>query len=96
MFKAFFTGCIIFYHNCVIQVIGSMGLVGIAAYLWQVSERVKLAWQTRKSELLMFSLSYLGMILMSLVNPGIFCPFPNAAAITLIFALMEHEQKKLN
>lgn len=96
VFKAFFTGCIIFYHNCVIQVIGSMGLVGIAAYLWQVSERVKLAWQTRKSELLMFSLSYLGMILMSLVNPGIFCPFPNAAAITLIFALMEHEQKKLN
>lgn len=96
VFKAFFTGCIVFYHNCVIQVIGSMGLVGIAAYLWQVSNRVKLMWQTRKSDMFVFSLSYVGMLLMSLVNPGIFCPFPNAAAITLIFAVMEQEQKKLN
>ncbi len=96
VFKAFFTGCIIFYHNCVIQVIGSMGLVGIVAYLWLVSQRVKLMWQVRKTDMLVFVLSYIGIMLMSLVNPGIFCPFPEAGAVALMFALMEHEQKKLN
>lgn len=96
VFKAYFTGCIVFYHNCVIQVIGSMGLVGIAAYLWLVSERVKLMYKTRKSEMIILSLSYVGIILMSLVNPGIFCPFPEAAAVTLMFAVMEHENNEMN
>lgn len=96
VFKAFFTGCIVFYHNCVIQVIGSMGLVGIAAYLWQTGARFKMAWQVRKTDMIVLVFAYIGMLMMSLVNPGIFCPFPNAAAITLIFAIMETEHKKLN
>lgn len=96
VFKAFFTGCIVFSHNCVFQVIGSMGLVGIAAYLWQTCARVKMLWQVRKTEMIVLAFAYIGMIMMSLVNPGIFCPFPNAAAIVLIFAVMESEYKKLN
>lgn len=95
VFKAYFTGCIVFYHNCVIQIIGSMGLAGILAYVWLVSERVKLMWKTRKSDMMIFSLSYIGVILMSLVNPGIFCPFPEAGAVMLMFAIMEREQMKL-
>lgn len=95
VFKAFFTGCIVFYHNCVIQVIGSMGLVGIAAYLWQTDARFKMAWQASKTDMIVLIFAYIGMLMMSLVNPGIFCPFPNAAAITLIFAVMETEYKKL-
>lgn len=95
VFKAFFTGCVVFYHNCVIQVIGSMGLVGIAAYLWQTVLRFKMAWEMRKSNMLLLIIAYVGMLMMSLVNPGIFCPFPNAASIVLIFAVMETEQKKL-
>lgn len=93
VFKAYFTGCIVFYHNCIMQVVGSMGLVGIAAYLWLVSERVKLMWQTRKSSMIILSLSYVGIMLMSLVNPGIFCPFPEAAAVVLMFAVMEQKNE---
>lgn len=96
VFKAYFTGCVVFYHNCVFQVIGSMGLVGIAAYLWQTVTRFKMAWQVRKTDMIVLIFAYIGMLMMSLVNPGIFCPFPNAAAIVLIFAIMENEYKKLN
>ena len=92
VFKAYFPGCIIFSHNCVFQVVGSMGLVGIAAYLWQTALRFKTSWEMRSSSAILLIFAYIGMLMMSLVNPGIFCPFPNAAAITLIFAVMEKEQ----
>ena len=35
------------------------------------------------------ALSYLGMLLISLTNPGEFCPFPNAALMVMVFTLAE-------
>ena len=34
-------------------------------------------------------MSYLGMVLISLCNPGEFCPFPNAAMMVMLFAPAE-------
>ena len=34
-------------------------------------------------------LSYLGMLMVSMTNPGMFCPFPNAAMLVMGFAMVE-------
>lgn len=94
IFPGIFPGCLVFYHNILIQIPASLGLVGVGAYLWQFAERIKLAVKTRKTDYFIFTLSYVGILMMSLTNPGLMCPFPEAALMVLLFALMEHSFKK--
>ena len=95
VFKAIVPGSIVFYHNMVIQVISSMGLLGIAAYCWHFIARAGLIWKNRRRErFAVCGFSYIGILLMSLTNPGIFCPFPEAGLLVLIFALLEKESEK--
>ncbi len=96
IFKAYVPGSLMFYHNIVIQIISSTGLAGAVAYGWQFILRVKTLLENRKSELLAFGFTYLGILMMSFTNPGIFCPFPEAGLLTLIFALIEKESKTQN
>ena len=97
VFKAIVPGCIVFYHNMVIQVISSMGILGIAAYGWHFIARAGLIWKNRRSECFAaYGFSYLGILLMSLTNPGIFCPFPEAGLLLLIFALLENKCENSN
>ncbi len=94
IFKAYVPGCMVFYHNAVIQVISSMGLAGIAAYGWMFVKRLKMLWQGRKnSSIFVFALSYIGILMMSMTNPGIFCPFPEAGLLTFMFAMIEKEEQ---
>ncbi|MCF0137355.1 MAG: O-antigen ligase family protein, partial [Oscillospiraceae bacterium] len=90
IFPGIFPGCLVFYHNILIQIPASLGITGVAAFLWQFSERIKLILKTRKTKLFIFTLSYIGILMMSLTNPGILCPFPETALLVLIFAVMEH------
>ena len=77
------------YHCSPVQVLGSFGLVGAAAYGWMLLVRLRvLAKHLTLFNLTLF-LSYLGLELMSFVNPGIFAPFPYLFLVTLYFALME-------
>ena len=97
VFKAIVPGCIVFYHNMIIQVISSMGILGIAAYGWHFIARAGLIWKNRRSECFAaYGFSYLGILLMSLTNPGIFCPFPEAGLLLLIFALLEKKSEDSN
>ena len=97
VFKAIVPGCIVFYHNMVIQVISSMGILGIAAYGWHFIARAGLIWKNRRSECFAaYGFSYLGILLMSLTNPGIFCPFPEVGLLLLIFALLENKCENSN
>lgn len=97
VFKAIVPGCIVFYHNMVIQVISSMGILGIAAYGWHFIARAGLIWKNLRSECFAaYGFSYLGILLMSLTNPGIFCPFPEAGLLLLIFALLENKCENSN
>lgn len=89
IFPGIFPGCLVFYHNILIQIPASLGLVGVGAYLWQFVERIKLMMKTRKSQYFILTLSYIGILMMSLTNPGIMCPFPEAALLVLMFAMME-------
>ncbi len=96
IFKAYVSGCIVFYHNAVIQVLSSMGFAGAAAYGWMLLSRLKMLWRGRKSSVACAAaLSYLGILMMSMTNPGIFCPFPDVALITVIFVVLEAHTEKM-
>jgi O-antigen ligase len=96
IFKAFVPGCIVFYHNAVIQILSSMGLVGVGAYGWMFIKRLNLLWRGRKNTgIFAFALSYLGILMMSMTNPGIFCPFPEVGLLTILFAVIEKEENNL-
>lgn len=83
-------GSMVFYHNSVAQVMGSMGLVGILAYGRLLHDRIALLREGGRDPFVRaLALSYLGMALISLCNPGEFCPFPNAAMMVMLFAQAE-------
>lgn len=82
-------GSMAWYHMMTSQVVGSMGLVGIAAYLFQFIGRVKLIFRNFSMWSLCLGVSYLGILLMSQVNPGEFCPLPFELLTVLLFILQE-------
>ncbi len=88
-------GSIVWYHNALAQVLGSMGLLGLMAYLWQLVSRLYLLRKTAHTEAAVFGLAYGGMFLMSMTNPGEFCPFPNAFLVMLLFAVVEQVQEEM-
>lgn len=83
-------GSMFFYHNMPAQIAGSMGVLGVAAYGRLINDRVALLWQGRRDPFVaMLAMSYLGMQMVSMTNPGEFCPFPNAAMMVMLFAMVE-------
>ena len=86
-------GAMNWYHMWFAQVIGGLGLVGILAYGYQLCVRAILFFKNQNLKTLTLFLSYLGLFLMSQVNPGEFCPMPYAALAVTYFALMEIPSK---
>ncbi len=82
-------GSMVFYHNLPAQVMGSMGMLGIVAYGVLIHDRVSLLRSGHNAWSNMLGLCYLGMLMVSMVNPGEFCPFPNAVMMTMAFAAVE-------
>ncbi len=82
-------GSMAFYHNAVAQIFGSMGIVGAIAYGRLLMERVSLLWANKNPFTVAMALSYGAMLMVSMTNPGIFCPFPNAALMVMLFATVE-------
>ncbi len=90
------SGAMGWYHMMIPQIIGSMGIVGIAAYLFQGAMHIRIvaasARACRKEGLgavITLTLSYVGVLMMSQVNPGLFCPLPYGLMATVIFAVMD-------
>ena len=82
-------GTMAWYHMMIPQVIGSMGLIGVVAYGFQVLQRCKLIFTKTSSWSLVLGISYLGILMMSQVNPGEFCPLPFGLLTVLLFILQE-------
>lgn len=80
---------ICWYHSAPFQVIGSFGLVGIAAFMLQLYNRMKVVWERVTLFNLTLFISYAGLFLMSLVNPGEFCPVPYGLLATLLFIICD-------
>lgn len=85
--NAEFTLC--WYHCSPIQIIGSFGLVGVAAYVFLFVERIRTLVKNFTFFNLMVFASYMGLELMSIVNPGIFAPFPYLFLVTIYFVIIE-------
>jgi hypothetical protein len=83
------SGSIVWYHNLFAQILGSMGLVGAAAYGWLYYERGRLLFTKRSAEMTIAALSACGMVLVSMTNPGEFCPLPNEFLMAALFAILE-------
>lgn len=77
------------YHMMPFQIIGSLGLIGVAAYGYQFFGRVRLIFAKASPSSLALGLSYAGILLMSLVNPGEFCPVPYELLAVLLFIFLE-------
>lgn len=86
-------GAMNWYHMWGPQILGSMGILGVLCYGYQLFGRIKLAFSRRGPQEVTLSLCYLGLFLMSQVNPGEFCPFPYAITATLIFVLIEPNEQ---
>lgn len=93
------TGAMCWYHMMIPQIVAGLGLVGCAGYGYQLFCRVRASLTAiRRGEgrtrgmALALSLSYIGVLLMSQVNPGLFCPIPYALLAVMIFALLDGEK----
>lgn len=82
-------GALTWYHMMFPQIIGSMGLIGVLAYGYQCIGRVRLIFQDKNVWSIVLGISYLGILLMSQVNPGEFCPLPFELLTVLLFVLQE-------
>ena len=80
---------ICWYHCEPIQIAASMGIVGILAYVYQFIKRMFLLWRKPTLFNMTVFLSYVSLELMSLVNPGIFCPIPYLLIVTIFFVVVE-------
>ncbi len=80
---------ICWYHSAPFQVIGSFGLAGVFAYLFQFFNRMSVIWKRTTHFNITLFISYAGLFLMSLVNPGEFCPMPYGLLATLLFIICD-------
>ncbi len=87
-------GSIMFYHNSTLQVMASLGIVGCAAYGWQLFERVRMLWLKRDTDAFLMTIPFIGITLMSQTNPGSFCPLPTALLLVVMFAVVEFENSR--
>ena len=86
-------GAMNWYHMWLPQIWGSLGIVGLLCFGYQLFLRIKLALTRREFPEVTLSLCYAGLLMMSQVNPGEFCPFPYALIATVIFILIEPPPK---
>lgn len=77
------------YHCSLVQVPGSCGTVGILAFGYLVYLRIKCFKNNMSLFSLVLFISYIGLEMMSLVNPGIFVPVPYLFLVTIFFVCME-------
>ena len=87
-------GAMEWYHMMIPQIVGSLGTVGILAYGHQFVTRVSLIFKKISPQNLCLGISYLGILLMSQVNPGEFCPLPYELLTVLIFIILERAIEK--
>ncbi len=86
-------GALCWYHCAPIQIAGSFGIVGILSFGFQFIKRNLLLWKNRTLFNLTIFLSYISLELMSLVNPGIFCPIPYLMLITMFMVIAEKKNE---
>ena len=80
-------------HNYFLQILGSMGLVGIAAFGYQLVVRARLIFARIDPFRMAAALSYLGIFLNSMLQPGEFCPMPYELLAVCLFVFLEMTER---
>ena len=83
-------------HNYFLQILGSMGMLGALAYGYQLFVRVRLALAHPSALRLIVFLSYLGIFLASMLQPGEFCPMPYELLAVGLFVILERDDAPEN
>ncbi len=83
-------GALDWYHMYIAQVVGSFGTVGILAYGYSIVTRFSLFLTKTNVWKMTLGFSYLGVFLMSMVNPGEFSPIPYEIMTVLLFIYLEN------
>ena len=81
------------YHMMIPQIVAGMGLVGIFAYAFLFWRRGVLMVRNADPLSRALALSYIGLLLMSQVNPGEFCPLPYELVAVMIFLFLEENEE---
>lgn len=82
-------GTLTWYHMMIPQVLGGMGLIGVCCYGYQCVTRIRMIFTKPSAWSFVLGLSYMGILMMSQVNPGEFCPLPFEMLTVLLFVLQE-------
>ena len=82
-------GAFYWYHSLPLQLMGSLGLVGIAAYSYQALGRMLQISRRLTPATAALGLSYLGILIMSCFNPGEFVPLPYELMVVTTFVMVE-------
>ena len=78
------------FHSTLFQVIGSLGLVGLAAYVWYYFVRAKLLFKNIKNTFNLFILAiWIGFEGYCMIDAGTFIPYPNMMLIIVTTLLLE-------
>lgn len=82
-------GALYWYHSLPLQLIGSLGITGVAAYTYQALGRMLQITRRLTAVNAAMGLSYLGILIMSCFNPGEFVPIPYELMVVATFAMVE-------
>lgn len=78
------------FHSTLFQVIGSMGLIGLAAYVYFYAVRAKLLFRRIKNTFNLFVLAtWIGFEGYCMIDAGTFVPYPNMMLILVMSLLLE-------
>ncbi|MBQ2500073.1 MAG: hypothetical protein II522_01215, partial [Clostridia bacterium] len=86
-------GSLCWYHSSLPQIWGSLGIAGLLAYGYQFIARIKFFMRRHTDEARAVFFSFVGLELISLVNPGIFAP-AYLIIITILFVITEQYTKE--
>ena len=82
------------YHCEPLQILASFGIVGVVAYIYQALTRLYILMKRKTYFNIAVTVSYIGIEMMSLVNPGVFCPVPYLFLVTFFIVLVEKSNEK--
>ena len=83
------TGNMYWYHSTPFQIIGTAGLVGVAAYAWLYVARLRLIWSAKSLFGIFLAVSFIGYEAYQLVDASDFVPIPFVLLLTHIFVIAE-------
>ena len=81
------------YHNFICQIAGSLGIVGILAYMYQFYYRLELLLKRTNYFGWLVCLMYVGVLMIGIVDTGIFTPFPTVLLLNCAFMIAAKDKK---